>query len=141
MNRNLVLTARFVVGFVWLYEGVWLKLIRHDAEELRVITAVFARLRVAPLDLLRGMGCVETMLAFGVLAGWKPRFLAGVQVLMLVGMDGVGIALGKGTLTDPVGVIVRNLPLLVCILLVGQYDNAPRPASPPARSKSAKKKD
>ncbi len=139
MNRNFVLTARFVVGVVWLYEGLWLKLIQHDAGELRVIATVFARLRLAPLDLLRGVGCVETMLAFGVLAGWSPRLLAGVQILMLVGMDSVGILLGKGTLTDPVSVIVRNLPFLVCILLVGQYDNAPKPAPPPARAKTKKR--
>ena len=25
MDRNLALTARFVVGLTWLYEGLWLK--------------------------------------------------------------------------------------------------------------------
>lgn len=141
MDRNLTLTARFVVGLVWLYEGLWLKLVQHSPEELRVMTTVFQRVHLAPLDLLRGVGCVETLLALGVLAGWSPRLLAGVQILVIVGMDGVGIALGKGSIADPIALIIRNLPLLVCILLVGQYDGAvksakrapaPRPKRKPA---------
>lgn len=146
MNCNLTLIARFVVGLTWLYEGLWLKLVQHNPEELRVMATVFQRAHLAPLDLLRGVGCVETLLALGVLAGWKPRLLAGVQVLLLVGMDGVGIALGKGSLADPLGLIVRNLPFLVCILLVGQYDSpvgagkrasTPRASTPRAKRKTA----
>ena len=74
MDRNLALTARFVVGLTWLYEGLWLKIWKHDPLELRVLANVFAPLRVAPLNLLLAVGCGEAMLAFGVLIGWNPRF-------------------------------------------------------------------
>lgn len=132
MDRNLALTARFVVGLTWLYEGLWLKIWKHDAMELRVLANVFAPIRVAPLNLLLAVGCGEAMLAFGVLIGWNPRFLAGVQILLLLAMDGTGIALGKGALTDPIGLIIKNLPFILCILFVGLYDSSP--------SKSAKRK-
>lgn len=123
MNRNLVLFARFLVAVTWLYEGLWLKLYKQNHDDLRVLATVFARSSFAPLNLLRGIGCVEVMLAFGVLAGWSPRFLAGVQILLLLTLDGVGIALGKGAIADPIGLIVHALPFLFCILFLGQYDN------------------
>lgn len=130
MNRNLVLLARFVVALTWLYEGLWLKLYRQNHEELRVVSAVFARSSssFAPLNLLRGIGCVEVMLAFGVLSGWKPRFLAGVQILLLVTTESVGIAMGKGAIADPAALIVHALPFLFCILFLGQFDNPPKGA-------------
>ena len=100
---------------------------------------VFARVHLAPLDLLRGAGCVETMLAFGVLAGWNPRLLAGVQILMLVGMDSVGILLGKGTLTDPA---VRNRPqppLSRVHPARGPVRQRAQTRPPPTRAKTKKK--
>lgn len=150
MDNNLVLTARFVVGLTWLYEGLWLKILRPSAEELRVLETVFNRLfgrfHVASLDMLHAIGSVETMLAIGILAGWNPRLLAGIQILLLLGMDGAGIALGRNTLADPFGLVIKNLSFLVCILLVGLYDNQghgnqgrgdKRPASPRAKRKPA----
>ncbi len=107
----------------WLYEGLWLKLYNQNHDDLRVLAAVFARSSFAPLNLQRGIGCVEVMLAFGVLAGWNPRFLAGAQILFLLTLDGVGLALGKGAIADPIGLIVHALPFLFCILFLGQYDN------------------
>ena len=126
MNRNLVLFARFLVALTWLYEGLWLKLYKQSPDGLRVMSAVFARASVAPLHLLRGIGCVEVMLAFGVLAGWSPRFLAGVQILLLLTLDGVGLALGKGAIADPIALIIHALPFLFCILFLGQYDTTSR---------------
>ena len=140
MDRNLVLAARFVVGLTWLYEGLWLKLLKHDPVELRVLASVFAPVRVAPLNLLLAVGCGEVMLAFGVLIGWSPRFLAGVQILLLLAMDSAGIALGKGALPDPIGLIIRNLPFLVCILVVGLYDGSPAKYATPAPTPRAKRK-
>jgi hypothetical protein len=140
MDRNLALAARFVVGLTWLYEGLWLKLLKHDPMELRVIANVFAPVRVAPLNLLFAVGCGEVMLAFGVLIGWSPRFLAGVQVLLLLAMDSTGIALGKGALADPAGLIIKNLPFLLCILFVGLYDGSPAKPTKRAPTPRAKRK-
>ena len=145
MDNNLVLTARFVVGLTWLYEGLWLKILRPSAEELRVIETVFERLsgrfHVGSLDMLHAIGSVETMLAIGIFAGWNPRLLAGIQILLLLGMDSLGIALGRNTLTDPVSLIIKDLSFLICILLVGLYDNqgraSKRPAAPRAKRKAA----
>lgn len=145
MDNNLVLTARFIVGFTWLYEGLWLKILRPSGEELRVIETVFDRLfgrfHVTPLDMLHAIGSVETMLAIGVLAGWNPRLLASIQILLVLGMDGVGIALGRNTLSDPIGMIMKDLTFLICILLIGLYDNqergGKRPATPRGKRKPA----
>lgn len=145
MDNNLVLTARFVVGLTWLYEGLWLKILRPSAEELRVIASIFDRLfgrfHVASLDMLHAIGSVETMLAIGILAGWNPRLLAGIQILLLLGMDSIGLALGRNTLVDPAGLIIKDLTFLICILLVGLYDNqgraSKRPTAPRAKRKSA----
>ncbi len=39
-GRRLLLAARLVVATVWLFEGVWLKLVQRSSSELAVVAAV-----------------------------------------------------------------------------------------------------
>ena len=63
----------------------------------------------------------ETLLALGVLSGlwWRP--LAWFQLALLAAMNAIGILAGGGAIADPAGLILRNLPFAMCIILIGLY--------------------
>src|SRR5437899_3434041 len=77
-----LMAVRITVSAVWIYEGLWLKMIHPAAHELAVMRSV--ALGPLPPDLLLfGIGCGELLLGLGVLSGFSPRFLMLFQATIL----------------------------------------------------------
>jgi uncharacterized membrane protein YphA (DoxX/SURF4 family) len=114
-----VFAVRACVALVWLYEGLWLKLIRRAPHELAVVEGVGGFGPLTPLQFLQAVGAGETLLAVGVLSGLWWRGLAWFQIALLAAMNAVGILMGGGAIAEPAGLVVRNLPFVACIALVG----------------------
>lgn len=66
-----------------------------------------------------GIGFAETLLALAVASGAFCRPLAWFQIFILLAMNGIGILFGGGTIADPVGLLIHNLPLIACMALLG----------------------
>ena len=122
IHPQIVFTLRFIVALVWLHEGLWLKLITRAPHEVAVVESVGQIGPIAPLQLLLLIGAGETLLAMGVLSGVFWRALSVFQIVLLVTMNTIGIISGGGSaIPDPVGLVIKNLPLLMCIALIGLY--------------------
>jgi uncharacterized membrane protein YphA (DoxX/SURF4 family) len=118
LSPHFIALGRVIVALVWLYQGLWLKVIAVDPHHLEIVTQVgFA----SPLMALRLIGAGETLLALGVLSGLFYRWISLFQILLLVAMNASGILFGGGKIAQPVGLIIGNLPLLFCIALVGLH--------------------
>jgi uncharacterized membrane protein YphA (DoxX/SURF4 family) len=116
-----LLTAiRLSVAAIWLYEGLWLKIVHPVPHEVAVVESV-AFGSLTPERLLALIGGGETLMGLGVLSGLYPRFLAWFQGSVLVLMNGIGIAFSHGAIADPLGLVLKNLPLLLCIIVLGLY--------------------
>jgi uncharacterized membrane protein YphA (DoxX/SURF4 family) len=113
-----LVSFRLTVAAIWIYEGLWLKLVHPAPHELAVMRSV-AISPLPPERLLFVIGCGEVLLGVGVLGGVAPRLLAGVQATILVLMNGIGILFGGNSIPDPVGLVIHNLPFLMCILILG----------------------
>jgi uncharacterized membrane protein YphA (DoxX/SURF4 family) len=124
INPALLRVIRFCVAAVWIYEGLFQKIVGPAEHELAVVQSL-PGLPVSALTLLRIIGIGETLLGIAVASGLYARPLAIFQGLLLITMNGLGIALGGGAIADPVGLIVKNLPLLCCIALLGVAGGAP----------------
>jgi uncharacterized membrane protein YphA (DoxX/SURF4 family) len=118
---RLLTAIRCVVALVWLYEGLWMKLITRDPHELAIVAAVGGPGGLTPGGFMMLIGVGETLLALGVLSGLFARPLAAAQILLLLAMNGAGIAWGDGSIAHPIGLILKNLPFLMCIYLVGRF--------------------
>ena len=118
MHPALLAAMRLAVAAVWIYEGLWQKLLRPAPHELAIVQSV-ALGPLSPLQLMRLIGGGETLLGLGVLSGLYARPLAWLQGVLLVLMNGIGIAFSGGAIADPVGLVLRNLPLLLCIAALG----------------------
>jgi uncharacterized membrane protein YphA (DoxX/SURF4 family) len=129
IHPALLTAIRVSVAMIWLYEGLWLKIIHPVPHELAVVEAVaFGPLSAERLLALIGGG--ETLLGLGVLSGLYPRFLAWFQGSVLVLMNGIGVAFSHGAIADPVGLLLKNLPLLLCIIVLGLYSSREPPWFP-----------
>jgi uncharacterized membrane protein YphA (DoxX/SURF4 family) len=118
---HILTVIRCIVALVWLYEGLWMKLAVRDPHELAIVAAVGGPGGLTPSNFLTLIGVGETLLALGVLSGLLARPLAALQIFLLIAMNGIGIVWGGGNIAHPVGLLIKNLPFLTCIYLVGRF--------------------
>ena len=73
--------------------------------------------RWSPL-LLPAIGLAEALLAVWVAIGWKSRAAAWTQTMLLIAMNGAGLAWGRGAIADPGAMVSSNIVLLVLVWVV-----------------------
>ena len=104
---------RAAIAAVWLYEGLWCKLLGREPRQLQVVEAVprFGP-RVGGL-FLKALGVVETGVALWALSGIAPFWCALVQTLLLVALNLSGVVFARHIIHDPPGMLVKNFAFLV----------------------------
>ena len=110
-----LLVIKIAVALVWLYEGLWCKVLGGSRHELEVVeaTPLFSP-RWAAL-FLRALGVFECVLAVWVLHGWQPLFAAVVQTVFLVSLNAAGMTWSRHVIPDPPGMLVKNFAFLVLV--------------------------
>jgi uncharacterized membrane protein YphA (DoxX/SURF4 family) len=114
-----LLLLRISVAAVWMYEGLWCKLLGGVRSQLEVVTAVprlGARFGATFIFLL---GIVESLLALWVLAGCLPGTCAVVQTVLLVTLNINGLLWARHLIHDPPGMVVKNAAFLLLAWVVG----------------------
>lgn len=105
--------VRVAVAGVWLYEGVWCKLMGGAPNELRVVEAVPSYGPRFGKAFLTALGVVETLLGLWVLSGWAPGVCALVQTVLLVALNANGLLWSRHLIHDPAGMVLKNFAFLV----------------------------
>jgi hypothetical protein len=104
---------RCAVAAVWMYEGLWCKLLGRERNQLSVVEAVPRwGPRVGAL-FLKLLGGVEVALALWVLSGIWPFWCALAQTALLVTLNTNGIIWARHLIHDPPGMLVKNFAFLV----------------------------
>ena len=104
---------RIAVAAVWLYEGLWCKLLRGEPREFDVVKAVP---RYGPrfgVPFLLALGVVEVTIALWVLSGVAPLLCAIAQTVLLVSLNANGLIFARHVIHDPRGMVVKNFAFLV----------------------------
>jgi len=104
---------RAAVAAVWLYEGLWCKLLRGEPREFEVVKAVP---RYGPrygVPFLMTLGAVEVSLAVWVLWGAAALLCAIAQTVLLVSLNVNGLIWARHVIHDPRGMLVKNFAFLV----------------------------
>ena len=100
------------VASVWLYEGLWCKLLGREPNQLRIVEAVPHFGSRVGERFLAGLGLVETLLGIWVLTSIAPVPCAIVQTVLLVGLNSAGISWSRRLIHDPAGMVVKNCAFL-----------------------------
>ena len=104
---------RLAVASVWLYEGLWCKLLGGDKRQLEIVTHVP---RLGPrfgAAFLKALGVAEVGLAVWAWSGAAPFACALTQTLLLVTLNANGLLWSRHLIHDPGGMVVKNLAFLV----------------------------
>ena len=113
-----LLLTQIAVAAVWLYEGLWCKLVAGQQHQFEVVQAVpFFSPKLAAW-ILRGLGLLECGLAIWVVSGWRPFYAAAAQTGLLVGMNSGGLLWARRIIPDPAGMVVKNFAFLVLAWVV-----------------------
>jgi len=104
---------RIAVAGVWLYEGLWCKLLRGEPREFEVVKAVPRYGERFGVPFLLGLGAVEVSIGVWVLSGWLPFLCAVAQTVLLVSLNVNGLMWSRHLIHDPKGMIVKNFAFLV----------------------------
>jgi hypothetical protein len=106
---------RFAVAAVWLYEGLWCKLLGGEPHQLQVVEAA------RPFDprtgalFLKLLGAAEVALALWALSAAFPVLCAAVQTLLLVSLNAGGLIWARRIIHDPAGMVVKNFAFLILV--------------------------
>jgi len=121
VSPRFVFAIRCVLAIVWLYNGLWKKILCIDPHHLAIISTVCSELRLPPELTLNAIGACESLLALGILSGLLYRFVSIFQVVVVLTMNMVGTIGSGGNLKATLGLIIMNLPLIMCALVVARY--------------------
>lgn len=113
---------RWAVAMVWLYQGIWLKILAVDPRHLAIVAA--APTWIAPRAALAIIGAVEALFGVASLLGWRPRLFAWLQIGTLAAMNAAGIAFAAASIPDIPGMLLMNLVFALAIW--GLAHHAPR---------------
>jgi uncharacterized membrane protein YphA (DoxX/SURF4 family) len=110
---------RASVAAVWLYEGLWCKILGRVQSQVAVVTAVP---RLGPrfgLLFLKALGIGEVAIAVWVMAGIAPGTCAIVQTALLVVLNANGLLWARHIIHEPAGMVVKNIAFLVLVWVCG----------------------
>lgn len=103
------------VAAVWLYEGLWCKVLGRERRQLQIVEAVpYFGARVGAL-FLTALGVAEIGLAIWVLSGMAPGACALAQTLLLVALNASGLIFARHLIHDPGGMVVKNFAYLILV--------------------------
>jgi len=101
------------VAGVWVYEGLWCKLLGGDPNQVRVVEAVPKWGPKVGRAFLKALGAVELLVGLWALSGLFPLWCALVQTVLLVSLNANGLLWSRHLIHDPAGMVVKNFAFLV----------------------------
>jgi hypothetical protein len=108
-----LLLVRGAVAAVWLYEGLWCKILGRERRQVDVVEAVPKLGPLVGRPFLLVLGAVETALAAWVMSGVTPGLCAIVQTALLVTLNANGLLWARHIIHDPGGMVVKNFSFLL----------------------------
>ena len=101
------------MGAVWLYEGLWCKLLGREPNQVRVVESVPKLGPIFGRTFLFALGLVETTIAAWVISGVAPGLCAVTQTALLATLNVNGLVWARHQIHDPGGMVVKNVAFLL----------------------------
>lgn len=110
---------RLSIALVWLYEGLWCKLLGRLPSQLAIVEEVPRFSAGFASNLLRLLGLAEVLLAVWVLSGIAAPICAVAQVVFLVVLNCNGLLWARKLIHDPAGMVIKNIAFLLLVWISG----------------------
>jgi uncharacterized membrane protein YphA (DoxX/SURF4 family) len=106
---------RLAIALVWLYQGLWCKVLGGVPRHQAVIAAVPFIGSEAGHRTLLALGLLECGIGLWVLSGRWMRQVAIVQTALLAAMNAGGLIWAAHLIPDPAGMVLQNFTFLLLI--------------------------
>ena len=113
LTVGLLQTAQILIGSVWIFHGLYSKLLRGIPRHRAIVARVLGE-RHADLA-TKAIGVGEIVLGLWVFSGWQRVPCAAVQTLALVSMNVLEIALAADLLISAAGMVALNAGFITMI--------------------------
>ena len=114
-----LIVIRSCVAAVWLYEGLWCKLLGRMPSQAEVVAAAPLLGGRFGLAFLKALGVVEMGLAFWAISGIASGECAIAQAALLCVLNVNGLLWARRIIHDPAGMIVKNIAFLALVWVGG----------------------
>jgi hypothetical protein len=111
---------RLSIALVWLYEGLWCKVLGGVPSHAAVISSVPFIGPTGSRVALITLGLVECGIAAWVSSGHRMRQAAIMQTVLLVAMNAGGLIWAWRLIPDPPGMILQNFAFLMLIWVAAE---------------------
>lgn len=108
------------IALVWLYQGLWCKVLGRAPGHAAVISAVPFIGPAGSRYVLIALGLLECCVAVWVWSGRRMREGALVQTVLLTAMNAGGLIWAWRLIPDPVGMILQNFAFLMLIWVAAE---------------------
>ena len=108
-----LLLPRAAIALVWLYQGLWCKLLGRAPRHRNIVGKVPLLNAAQARHALLVLGSMECVLAAWVISGFRAREAALVETLLLGSMNAAGLLWARSLIPDPVGMLLQNFAFLV----------------------------
>jgi hypothetical protein len=105
--------TRASLAAVWLYQGLWCKLLGREPRHQDIAGAVPIFSPEAAHALLLAIGFAECALAVWVISGVALRRAAIAQTILLLAMNAGGLLWAFDAIPDAVGMLLQNFAFLM----------------------------
>jgi len=113
-----LVVIRGSVAAVWIYEGLWCKLLGGVQSQVDVVTAV-PRLASFAKPFLKILGLAEIALAVWVMTGIAPGLCAISQTCFLILLNANGLIWARHLIREPAGMVIKNVAFLMLVWVCG----------------------
>lgn len=110
---------RVSIAAVWLYEGLWCKVMGMMPSQLAIVTELPGFSRERATLLWKSVGAVEIFLGLWVLTGVHPGWCALGEVMLLLVMNANALLWARHLVFDPVGMVLKNVSFLMLVWVCG----------------------
>ncbi|MDP8910645.1 MAG: DoxX-like family protein [Actinomycetota bacterium] len=110
------------VAGVWLYHGLWCKVLGRCADQLRIVADLPGMPRPLAKPALVTLGLAEITLSAWVISGRRPRQAALAETALLTAMNGGGLAWGRRHIAAPKALLAENLAFLALVWWAANND-------------------
>jgi DoxX-like family len=119
-----LIVMRGAVAAVWLYEGLWCKILGRSPHEEQVVASVPWISPGLGRAFLKALGTVEVLLAVWVMSGIQPGACAIAEIALLVALNVNGLIWARHIIHDPVGMVLKNIAFLALVWVCGAIPGA-----------------
>ena len=118
-----LLLPRIAVASVWIYQGLWCKVLAHAPRHREIAEATAFLTPSQAHKAIVATGILECFIAGWVLSGIGSREAAVVETLLLALMNTAALSRARNLIPDPAGMLIQNSAFLMLAWIgAGQLD-------------------